>query len=87
MNAPMDNAITAYRSFLAVADMIELQGDNVSETLVIEAIDDILRAWFSADNTKEMIRILVTGARNGEIDDDGVREVRKTREYLAGLDT
>lgn len=87
MNAPMDKATAAYRSFLAVADMIELQGDNTSETLVIEAIDDILEAYLSANDTKEMIRILITGVRTGEIDEFGLVEIRKTRQYLAELDT
>jgi hypothetical protein len=86
MNAPMDKATTAYRSFLAVADMIERQGDNTSEALVIEAIDDILEAYLSANDTKEMIRILITGVRTGEIDEFGLVEIRKTREYLAELD-
>jgi len=83
VNMPYDRVQQAYRSYVDIMDMIADQGDNVSETMVIEAIDDIVSAWLDARETREMIRHIVTGARTGDIGPDAEREVQKTRDYLA----
>ena len=82
VNMPMDKANLAYRSFVTIMDMIANQGDHVSETLVIEALDDILAAWLDARETREMIRYVIVSARSGEIEIDAQMEVEKTRDWL-----
>jgi hypothetical protein len=83
VNMPYDRVMWAYRSYVMIMDLIADQGDNVSETMVIEAIDDILNAWLDARESREMIRHIITGARSGDIGPDAEREIAKTREYLA----
>ena len=82
VNMPHDKVIHAYRSFVAIMDLIADQGNNVNETMVIEALDDILGAWLDARETREMIRYVIVGARTGEIDTDARIEIEKTRDYL-----
>ena len=79
---PFDRVNQAYRSFVDIMDMIADQGDNTSETMVIEAIDDILSAWLDARETREMIRYIITGVRSGDIGPDAEMEIAKTRHYL-----
>ena len=83
VNMPYDRVQQAYRSYVDIMGMIADQGDNVSETMVIEAIDDIVSAWLDARETREMIRHIVIGARTGDIGPDAERDVQKTRDYLA----
>jgi hypothetical protein len=82
---PYDKVQRAYTSYVTIMDMIEDQGDNVSESLVIEALDDILQAWLDARECREMIRYVIVGARTGEIDADARLDVEKTRAHLAGM--
>lgn len=83
VNMPHDKVIRAYTSYVTIMDMIADQGDNVSEVLVIEALDDILQAWLEAHECRDMIRYIIVGARSGEIDADAAMDVEKTRAYLA----
>lgn len=80
---PADRVNQAYRSFVTIMDMIADQGDNVSQTMVLEAIDDILSAWLDARESREMIRYIVTGALSGDIGPDARLEIEKTRRYLS----
>lgn len=82
VNMPLDKVNQAYRSFVTIMDMIADQGDNVSERMVLEAIDDILSAWLDARETREMLRYIVVGALTGDIAPDAEMEIAKTRHYL-----
>jgi hypothetical protein len=82
VHMPLERVNRAYLSYVTIMDLITDQGDNVSETMVIEAIDDILGAWLDARESREMIRHIITGARSGDIGPDARLEVDKTREYL-----
>lgn len=82
MNAPFDRVTHAYRSFVTIMDIIAEQGDDTSETLCIEAIDDILNAWLDARESRELIRAIIIGVRSGDIGPDAQREIDVTRRYL-----
>jgi len=83
VHMPLERVNRAYLSYVTILDLIRDQGDNVSQTMVLEAIDDILGAWLDARESREMIRHIVTGALTGdEFGPDVERELDKTRNYL-----
>lgn len=79
---PLNRVNQAYKSFVMMMDMIADQGENASETMALETIEDILSAWLDARETRELIRFIVTGVRTGDIAPDAEMEIAKSRHYL-----